>query len=115
VVAVVVLELLESLLLLGQGRGLGRVVLAFRQALLALQHFTAAAVVAEFTTILDRLILELCRVSVVLVVVAMAQGIFQLLVLMERRILVVEVAAGLQMIRPQELPAGQMVVLVDLE
>jgi hypothetical protein len=34
---------------------------------------------------------------------------------MERRILVVEVAAGLQMILHQELPAGQMVVLVDLE
>jgi hypothetical protein len=114
VVAVVVLELLESLLLLGQGRGLGRVVLAFRQALLALQHFTAAAVVAGFIVITDHLISERCKASVVLVVVT-DQGIFQLLVLMERRILVVEVAAGLQMIRPQELPAGQMVVLVDLE
>ena len=109
----VVLELLESLLLLGQGRGLGRVVLAFRQALLALQHFTAAAVAAEFITILDRLILGLCRVSVVLVVVAMAQGTLRLLVLMARQIQAVGVAVVLLMTL-MEFLLEQMVVLVGL-
>jgi hypothetical protein len=112
---VVVLLLLESLLLLVQTRELDRVVLVFRQTLLALQPSTEAAAAAESTGITECLILGLCRVSVVLVVVVMAQGAFRPLVLMARQIQVVEVVVALQMILHQELPAGQMVVLVDLE
>ena len=96
-------------------QGLERVVLAFRQTLLALQPSTAAAAAAESTGITGCLTLGLCRVSVVLVVVAMAQGAFRPLVLMARQIQVVVVVVVLLMTLLQGLPAGQMVVLVGLE
>jgi hypothetical protein len=72
-------------------------------------------VVVEFIAIMESLISVLCLALVVSEVVATVQGILQLLVLTGQQIQVEEVVVALLMILLQELPAGLMVVLVDLE